>query len=211
MNKKYALVSLLAGLVIGSVQAAPINGGFESGLTGWTSNLSGGAATVVNSHLTIYGGQTTYSPTEGKYFLAIQSGSANVWQTVSQMMNLSAGQKIKGYAAFNWGDYNPYLDGVQVQVLNSLGAVVATPFYLDGTGLADGFNGPWTPWSFTAQTAGSYTLVYGARNTQDGGGPEQTYGYFDAAQASQVPAPLSLALVGLGLAGIAASRRRSRG
>lgn len=208
MKKKYALVTLIAGLVAGSVQAAPINGGFESGLTGWTSNLSGGAAIVVNSHSTNYGGQATYSPTEGKYFLAIQAGYSEVWQTVSQMMNLSAGQKIKGFAAFNWGDYNPYLDGVQVQVLNSLGAVVATPFYMDGTGLTSGLNGPWTPWSFTAQTTGSYTLVYSARNTIDGGGPDQTYGYFDAAQASDVPAPLTLALVGLGLAGIAASRRR---
>lgn len=218
-TKSILMVAMLSALATGSVQAGLINNGFETGdLTGWTSSLSNGAATVVTSNSTAYVTGATYLPPEGNYFLAIQSGDADVWQTVSQSLAVAAGESVAGMAAFDWGDYLPYADGARVRILDAAGALVATPFYLDGNltpgtqkapGQPDaGYNGPWTAWSWTAASAGTYTVEFGARNTLDGGGPNQTFGLFDA---HVVPEPASLALLGIGLVGLGTMRRKQRG
>lgn len=197
--------TLVASLLIaaGAAQAAPVNTGFETGdLTGWTSNLIGGSAFVTTF-------DSGYTAVEGARFLVVGAGSANVWQTVSQTVSLQAGDELSGKAAFNWEDYNPFLDGAMVQILDAAGAVVATPFFMDGNGHSDYFNSPWTAWSFTAGTTASYTLVYGARNTGDSS--MASFGYFDAATVtSKVPEPMSLGLVALGLLGAGAARRKAR-
>ena len=212
------MAATLAALITGSAQAGLINNGFETGdLTGWTANISGGTASVVTSNTTSYFASATYLPPEGSYFLAIQSGDADVWQTVSQSLAVAAGESIAGLAAFDWGDYLPYADGARVRILDTAGALVATPFYLDGNLTPgtqkdfeepdSGYNGPWTAWSWTAASAGTYTVEFGARNTLDSGGPDPTFGLFDA---HVVPEPASLALLGIGLVGLGAIRRKQR-
>lgn len=205
--KKSLLVGMIAAMGSFAAQASLVNAGFETGdLTGWTASLSGGSASAVTSNSTSYQPPVTYLPQDGNYFLAIASGAANVWQTVSQSVTLGAGQTLSGWAAFDWGDYPSYYDGVKVSIYNGSNVLVSTPFYDDGAGDPSGYNGPWTTWSFTAATAGTYTLEYASRNTQDGGGPNQTYGYFDA----EVPEPASLALFGVALAGLGSLRRKQR-
>ncbi|MBI5255073.1 MAG: PEP-CTERM sorting domain-containing protein [Burkholderiales bacterium] len=200
--------ALCTGLAAaGLCQAALVNGGFESGLTGWT-NQAGANAAVVATHAN-YLGTPVYEPTEGGHFLVITAGTANLWQTVTQTLVMSAGETIAGKAAFSWGDYPDFFDGVKVEIRDALGAIVATPFSENGFGHTGFYKGPWTDWSFTATAGGSYTVVLGARNTVDSSGT--SYGYFDIApSAAPVPEPASLVLVGLGLlAGAAAGRRRA--
>jgi hypothetical protein len=153
--------------------------------------------------------------------LALSGGDAGVWQTASQEITLAQYQTLNGSAFFDWGDYwvgpDAFPDGAKVEILDASGAVVATPWYTDGTDYCLTFCNPgtgqagaesgWMDWSFWAASGGTYTLVYGALNTGDGGGPNKTFGYFDAAA---VPEPGTLALLGIGLAGMGFAGRRRK-
>jgi len=194
-----------------------INPGFETGdLTGWnTTLLEGPEWQVVTSHPVIFNAAYEYTPHDGNYFLEIKAGEkagdANVWQTVSQEVELVAGQIISGWAAFDWGDFSPHFDGAKVEIRGAKGSV-STPFNQDGSSRPDGYNGPWTQWFFEALVDDTYTLEYAARNTVDAaGGSESTFGYFDAPEGvPPIPEPASLVLFGLGLAGLGFVRRRKR-
>lgn len=183
-------LGILGLLCATSANATLINPGFESGLTGWTT---AGSAAAVTTH------SPSYSPQEGSSFLRL-------FGTASQAVSLSAGQMLSGWAAFDWNDYSPYLDYAAVRIYGASG-LLATPWYENGSGQPSGWDGPWTEWSFTAATAGTYTLQYSAGNTGDSIGAP--YGLFDAKVQVPVPEPTTLALMGLGLAGIGWKRRKA--
>lgn len=207
--KKSLLVGMIAAMGSFAAQANLVNDGFETGdLTGWTSNLNGGSASVVTSNSTTYYDPATYTPVGGNYFLALSSGAQDVWQTVRQTVALNLGDTLSGWVAFDWGDYPDFFDGIAINVYNSAN-ISFQAYYDDGQYKPNGFNGPWDTWSYTADATDTFTVEYAVRNTGDGGGPNPTYGYFDQ-EISQVPEPTSLALFGVALAGLGSLRRKQR-
>lgn len=149
-----------------------VNGGFETGdFTGWTeshSNLS----SVVNS----FG---AFTAKEGTKFALLETGAQNVYTTVSQDIVLEAGQTIGGWAAFKTNDYLPYNDNAMAQIIvTSSNTVVSTPWQKDVSIVGNHGYADWEAWSWTATTAGTYTIELKVRNVGDG--MVDSYGLFDA-------------------------------
>jgi PKD repeat protein len=92
---------------------------------------------------------------------------------------LYAGQTISGWAAFDAQDYSPFNDNAMVQILDSFGYVIATPWYADVYAVGDFGDGPWTSWSWTAPIDGTFTIEYRVANFGDS--EYDSYALFDAA------------------------------
>jgi hypothetical protein len=184
-----------------------INPGFETGdLTGWTPNLTGGSAQVVSLWVPATG--PPYAPMPGNhYFLAVGGGAADTDQLVYQSFALNSGDTLSGWAAFDGHDLYPFNDSAAVRIYDGSNNLLATPWTEDINTAGDLASTTPVPWHYTASTGGTYTLQYSSRNGLDGLAP--SYGLFDAEQFA-TPEPGSLALVLLGLPGLAWLRRRRR-
>lgn len=215
VKAKHLLLTLLpivGGLVTGfapSARALPTNLGFEDGFNGWT--VTGGIlASVVTSHT----GDSSdtppiYSPVEGTHFASLQAGAeVGVYTITSEEFYLDAGTLVSGYAAFDYRDYQPYNDKAKVQILDSVTMnLVATPWSEYGYGPAHDANhwdGPWTPWSWTALSAGNYKLQLMVYN--EGGYGYPSFALFDAHRVPE--ASSTLALMGLAALGLVTFRRK---
>jgi hypothetical protein len=200
---------IAAGLIVAtlSVCTAPqshasvVNGSFETGdLTGWTAGGTGGAGAS--------GSVAGYTPLSGSFFGYVVGGAAYVYTTLSQTVTLEIGETISGYYGYRNTDDSPYVDDGYLSV--------------DGTHLADfsgaingyGANIGWNAWSFTAATAGSYTLQLAVRNTIDSA--VNPYAFLDnvavttAGSAVPLPATLPLFAGGLGALGLLGYRRKRK-
>jgi hypothetical protein len=199
--KKLTLGIFAAALAAfaGAASSTLVNGGFETGdLTGWTASTPGGSASAVNS------GAGGITPVEGSWMGEVVAGNADTNQTLSQTFNMDVGDILTGWANFfNAENTNSFFNDVGfVDLIDPL-AVVHNLFFADTTTTPGSSALGWTPISYQATTAGAHTVVAGVRNVNDPIASSSTY-----VDGLTVPAPASLALVALGLAGLGFGRRR---
>jgi hypothetical protein len=206
-----------------AAHAAIQNPGFESGTdsngwpVSWTAvTNSYGKIYVVSSYKADDSNElgddvvTEYTPREGSHFVLLKADGVEQWTAVKQTFTIALGETLSGWAAFDYQDYDPFIDRAQVRILDAGGALIATPW--DVTGSDPFWDGPWTSWSWTPTVAGTVTLEYRVADFLDS--TYDSYAMFDAPSLSQaeVPEPASLLVwAGLGLfVWLPARKRRSR-
>lgn len=181
------------------------NGGFESSTTGWGSN-DFTKALVVTSHTSDL--STTYTPQEGSHFLELWAGlGTGVYTKASQSFTVSDGQWVQGWAAFDARDASTNNDSAYVKVSNAADELVWLRTVSNVGSYGDG---PWEQWASDPLTAGFYTLEFGVANKKNN--LNSSVALFDGAAVA--PEPVSMLLVGIGLAGlpfVRRTRRRFRG
>lgn len=182
------IAGLAASLYFATPAQAVTNLGFETGDTaGWAVSGDAGATTAIGG----------FTAANGSWFGFVRSGGQNIYQTLTQVVSLTAGQVVKGKVGFSTTDYNPFNDDgfFSINGTNIFAASVASVGDFGSTG--------WLDWSFAAPTAGNYTLQLGVRNINDGGVPS-----FAVLDSGVVPEPATwvmmiagFAMVGLGARG----------
>jgi len=185
MKIKTVYIGVLVVLAVcGNAYAAPVNLGFESGLSGWTLG-STGSYDVVHSYADSGYTYSTAPPTEASHFLTLVNGS------VSQTFTAAKGEAIIGTFGFDAVGAADLLTITIVKLINSRE-------YLSLKVWGDDGDQPWTLWTWNAPSDGSYTLTYSVSGSGTG--------LFDT-----VPVPASVLLLGTGLIGLLGIRRRVPG
>ena len=194
---------------INQAQASIINGSFETGdLTGWTANPTG-RVSVVSSYQSY--SPSPFTPVDGNYFAIVTARAGEgVYTTLSQSFSAAAGDTLSGWVFFQANDYLPYNDDAFVRIVQGNQIL----FSSDVSQVGDyGFT-PWTFFSYTFSSSGTYTLEVGVRNVGDNAYDSELGldGVSLTSDAENLPEPSSLAVFSLAItagAGYFGWRRRT--
>jgi hypothetical protein len=195
-----------------SAQAGIINGSFETGnLTGWTASPSSLAGAVSSYHTF---SPAPFTPIDGNFFALLSAGAgANVYTTLSQSFSANAGDTISGWAFFQAVDYMPFNDDAYVRIVQGNQILFASSV----SAVGDLGSTPWTFFSYTFPSSGTFTIEAGVRNVADNLFNSvlglDNVRLSSASVPSNIPAPSSLAVFSLAAttcAGYLSWRRRQR-
>lgn len=157
--------------ITGAADAVLINGSFENGLTNW---LTSGSVTTVSggthgaSAASLTAGSVSDSSLEN--FLGIPvgrldnmgNGNATFGSAMKTNVQLDAGQTLQFDFMFKAGDYMPYND------FGFFTAATSTSIELaDVQAVGNYGSSGWQQRTYTAPTAGNYTIGFGVTNTLD--------------------------------------------
>lgn len=214
MNLKKLVGVVVLGLGVGNGAHAELvkNGGFEltainggwqqlSSVAGWTSSVTGAGAFEIQKGA-LQGGVSGFNPYayEGKQYLELNAGSLT---TISQVL---ATDPAAHYALSFAYSGRPDTSNGAVSLMN----VYWGDTKLNTSALIGQTNGSWSTFSIgNLMASGASTML---RFESIGPSSAPTYGsYLDAVSVSAVvPEPGSIALLLLGVAGFAISRRGNK-
>ncbi len=203
-----------AGLTVlgsnGASWALVTNGGFESGLSGWTT--TGTVLAVDKERARDFLGLAQppaggwWTAREGTLFASLHSTntSGSTVATLSQTFTANAGETLSFSYFFDFGDVAPFYDAAVGSLLTPTGAQTLFEYNTPGHYLGDDVNVGWRSVSVLLPDTGQYTLSF---LIQDFDGTFESLLGVDMTPG-QIPEPLSVVSVLSALAGLAAYARR---
>ena len=199
------VVATLLAIASGPAGAVTLNNaGFETGdFSGWTLS-SPGEVQVASSHAS-NDGLTVWQPEAGNYFALVTAGDLTT--TVSRQIQAQAGDSLSFAWFFDGHDYGIYNDSVSYSILDNTGSPVGGRTLASISTVGRFGNTPWTEETYTFQGSGAFTFNYQVSNGL--GDALSSQAGLDMSEAP-VPEPLTLAALGLGMAGLGRYVRRRR-
>jgi hypothetical protein len=205
--RRIALGVFMVAMLAGDSLADLSNGSFESGLTGWTTDVSsGGSVDAVADYTGSGPGTTHWSPTAGQYFALLRGESPSSMTQMSQSLTVAAGDVLSFDYFWDWTDYASFWDPAAGKIISDTGAETVL-FEESGVGHPDYWGSPWTSIEHTFASSGTYTLLFEVRNSGDTA--NDPYLGIDNVRLNDIvdpnvvpiPAAMLLGMLGLGTAG----------
>ena len=223
MRMPIKLVSALAGLLAASsASAAIINGGFENGLTGWSTFTQSGnsAASAIGS----VGLPASTAPNGSVTMASIHAGATNVYQKLWQDFSASTGDSLSAWVRWNGNDYlgdnGEWNDDgyARVGLVNGNSVSWLTPSLWTADvatwgpyNNANGGNSPWTPLLYNFSSAGTYRIEFAVRNVTDDDFQQASEVFVDNVTLTTAPVPepgeLGMMALGFGVLGVLHRRK----